>query len=305
MLEQSGDSAYAKGEESCELAVHPVWQLPDGIDDADGEKLRDDFDDAELDLEEAPSEEDEDEEDEEDDDEFDEDYLLEETDGDSQALYSNADASGPLEEEGDIFVAVCDKCGATHLTDIDFINLGLQFICSHIGLECEGAEDSASSSTAMLPGDSTPQAPPRAAKLEALTAEEKQNLFDRHAMQLQEAKLKPKEILKGVKQLYDKQMPKERFRDSEIVTRKGERFIKINVSLDPGPGCQIGGILGWRSKQGRRGLGIQKMTKEEADRICLSNKNRSHETKQSGSGGHKKSYSFENKWSQHTFESSQ
>ena len=50
--------------------------------------------------------------------------------------------------------------------------------------------------------------------------------------------------------------------EAEVVTRKGERFIKINVSLDPGPGCQIGGVMGWRTKMGRRGLGIKKMTKE-------------------------------------------
>ena len=40
-------------------------------------------------------------------------------------------------------------------------------------------------------------------------------------------------------------------------------------SLDPGPGCNLGGIMGWRSKAGRLGLGIKKMTKEEADKWPL------------------------------------
>ena len=32
----------------------------------------------------------------------------------------------------------------------------------------------------------------------------------------------------------------------------------MDVSLDPGPGCELGGIIGWRTKQGRRGLGGEK-----------------------------------------------
>lgn len=30
---------------------------------------------------------------------------------------------------------------------------------------------------------------------------------------------------------------------------------QVDISLDPGPGCELGGIIGWRTKQGRRGLG--------------------------------------------------
>merc|ERR1719181_569444 len=96
---------------------------------------------------------------------------------------------------------------------------------------------------------------------------------------------------------------KERYINSEIVTRKGEKFIKVNLSLDPGPGCEIGGIMGWRTKQGRRGLGLRKMTKEEADRVCISNKERAHTRKATGPGGYQQAYVFENKWSQHTSES--
>ena len=64
-----------------------------------------------------------------------------------------------------------------------------------------------------------------------------------------------KHIHQNVQQLAPRKGQPERYRDSQVVTRKGERFIKVDVSLDPGPGCEIGGIIGWRTKQGRRGLG--------------------------------------------------
>jgi len=112
--------------------------------------------------------------------------------------------------------------------------------------------------------------------------------------------LRRKDILKTVRQLAPRKGQQERYRDNQVVTYKGERFIKINLSLDPGPGCQLGGILGWRSKAGRQGLGIRKMTKEEADRVCLSNKNRTHARKATGPGGYKDGFVFENKWSKHT-----
>lgn len=38
--------------------------------------------------------------------------------------------------------------------------------------------------------------------------------------------------------------------------------MEVDVSLDPGPGCEIGGIIGWRTKQGRRGLGAFHRTSE-------------------------------------------
>jgi len=229
----------------------------------------------------------------------DEDDKMEHTDDvDQDYDYNDSCILGIDAAEEHIYVAVCDTCGATHLCDVDVMSLGLDFTCGHVGCECEGAMHEASPAAASPLEQSTPKPLPHTAKLDALSAEEKQDLFNRHYMQLQEAKLKPKEILHGVKQLYDKQMPKERYIDSEIVTRKGERFIKINRSLDPGPGCQIGGVLGWRSKMGRRGLGMQKMTKEEREKVCISNKNRAHETTVSGPGGRKKSYTFESKVTQ-------
>lgn len=209
------------------------------------------------------------------------------------------------EEDGDIFLAVCDKCGTTHLMDIDVMGLGLEFTCAQLGLPCEGDTEHIAAAMSSIddpsrPAASVPVPPPKAAKLDALTPEEKKDIFQKHAMQLHLAKLKPNEVHKEVKQLFAQTMPKERYRNSEIVTRKGERFIKINLSLDPGPGCEIGGILGWRSKMGRRGLGLKKMTKEEADRVCVSNKNRSHIKKDTGPAGSKQAYVFENRWSQHT-----
>ncbi|CAE7822591.1 unnamed protein product [Symbiodinium sp. CCMP2592] len=201
------------------------------------------------------------------------------------------------ETEEEVFVAVCEACGATHITKIDFIGLGLDFNCSMMGVPCEGEETSTPKASAS--SSSGPVLPPRS-QLHQLSEEEKRDLFARYAVQRQEEKMskKTKNLFAGVRQLADRKGQQERFRDDKVVTRKGERFIKVDISLDPGPGCDIGGILGWRSKQGRRGLGIRKMTKEEADRVCLSNKNRTHTKKASGVGG--KNIVFENKWSKHT-----
>lgn len=201
------------------------------------------------------------------------------------------------ETEEEVFVAVCEACGATHITKIDFIGLGLDFNCSMMGVPCEGEEISVPNASAS--SSSGPVLPPRS-QLHQLSGEEKRDLFARYAVQRQEEKMskKTKNLFAGVRQLADRKGQQERFRDDKVVTRKGERFIKVDISLDPGPGCEIGGILGWRSKQGRRGLGIKKMTKEEADRVCISNKNRTHTKKSSGVGG--KSIVFENKWSKHT-----
>ncbi|CAJ1347970.1 unnamed protein product [Effrenium voratum] len=127
------------------------------------------------------------------------------------------------------------------------------------------------------------------------------DLPHRYAIQRQEERVSKKHIHKSIQQLADRKGQQERYRDNSVVTRKGERFIKaglkVDVSLDPGPGCELGGIIGWRTKQGRRGLGIKKMTKEEADKVCISNKTR----KKAISSGDKKVV-FENKlrWSKHT-----
>lgn len=197
--------------------------------------------------------------------------------------------------EEDVFVAVCDECGATHVTHIDFMGLGLNFNCSMMGGRCEGAE--AEGEKKDTSGSSIPVAPSRS-QLHQLSVDEKRDLFERYAMQRQEERVSKKHIHKSIQQLAPRKGQQERYRDNNVVTRKGERFIKVDVSLDPGPGCEIGGIIGWRTKQGRRGLGIKKMTKEEADKVCISNKNRSHTTKAVSAG--EKKVIFENKWSKHT-----
>lgn len=204
----------------------------------------------------------------------------------------------PVAEDGteeDVFVAVCDECGATHVTHIDFMGLGLNFNCSMMGERCEGAETEGEKKDTS--GSSAPVAPSRS-QLHQLSVDEKRDLFERYAMQRQEERVSKKHIHKSIQQLAPRKGQQERYRDNNVVTRKGERFIKVDVSLDPGPGCEIGGIIGWRTKQGRRGLGIKKMTKEEADKVCISNKNRSHTTKSISAG--EKKVIFENKWSKHT-----
>jgi len=207
----------------------------------------------------------------------------------------------------DCYLAVCCECAATRIVETDVMALDLDFCCAMIGKACE-REDPIKKASA---GDELQSAPlTKRAALQELTAEEKQGLVRQYAMQRLREKLSGQDKSRVNTKLLDQlqlytDQPKERYRDNEIVTRKGEKFIKINISLDPGPGCQIGGILGWRSKLGRQGLGIKKMTKEEADRIKISNKERSH-TKKCGAGGHgaKEIFTFENTWSQHTAESS-
>lgn len=43
---------------------------------------------------------------------------------------------------------------------------------------------------------------------------------------------------------------------------------QVDVSLDPGPGCEIGGIIGWRTKQGRRGLGGPRLWNDMGETKC-------------------------------------
>jgi hypothetical protein len=220
---------------------------------------------------------------------------------DNESLHSDDD------DDENSYVAVCDRCGTTHIVNVDFMGLGLEFTCAHAGAVCQGDDEGSESGgedarRRDASSSAGPILPPRS-ELKGLTLEEKRSIFDRHALQRAEERAQPKQFQKGVQQLFLAEKQKERYRDNEIVTRKGERFIKINISLDPGPGCEIGGILGWRSKAGRKGLGIRKMTKEEADRVCISNKTRAHVRKATGPGGFKQGYLFENKWSQHTEES--
>ncbi|CAJ1443772.1 unnamed protein product [Effrenium voratum] len=203
-----------------------------------------------------------------------------------------AEPAEPAPEEEDVFVAVCDDCAATHVTHIDFMGLGLNFNCAMMGERCEGEE----SESPRRPAASAPL--PARSQLQRLSSDEKRDLFERYAIQRQEERVSKKHIHKSIQQLADRKGQQERYRDNSVVTRKGERFIKVDVSLDPGPGCELGGIIGWRTKQGRRGLGIKKMTKEEADKVCISNKTRIH-TKKAISSGDKKVV-FENKWSKHT-----
>lgn len=205
------------------------------------------------------------------------------------------------------FFAVCDRCGETRVTFIDFMGLDLGFTCHEVGESCVGVGDETGTDIDIASAKREPLASddPSEADLEELSDEEKRDLFARYGVQRLEEKLKAEDVQHGVLQLFATQPQQQRYRNDEIVTRKGERFIQVKVSLDPGPGCQIGGIMGWRSKAGRRGLGIRKMDKEEADRICVSNKQRSHTRTATGPGGSKISYAFENKWSQHTAGSSQ
>merc|ERR1712187_622540 len=98
-------------------------------------------------------------------------------------------------------------------------------------------------------------------------------------------------IMEGVQQFEDAPHVLERYRDGEVVTCTGQKFIITDESLPPGPGCNIGGVIGRSTSLGRRGLGIKKMTKEQAERVRISNKERTHVKKtESAASGSKVSY---------------
>lgn len=78
-------------------------------------------------------------------------------------------------DEG-LYVAVCDRCGATHVVEVDFIGLGLDFLCRQVGAQCDGG---AAPSAAAAP---LPLSAPKPG-LGGLTAEEKRGLFERYEMQ--------------------------------------------------------------------------------------------------------------------------
>jgi len=194
-----------------------------------------------------------------------------------------ADASS---DGGGACLATCSACGATHCVGFDVAELGIDFQCGLAGMECAGSPAPAGQPTPLLAADER-------AGSESLSAEERNELFKRFALQ-SEAK---GNLAGSVQHLVARsEMPKVRYRDNQVVTHKGERFIRQDSNPSTAAGCSIGGVVGAR-KLGRQGLGLKKRPKEEVDRVCISNKERAHTKKDAG---HKDVYVFDSKWQHRT-----
>eukprot|EP00418_Pyrodinium_bahamense_P072820 CAMPEP_0179099178 /NCGR_PEP_ID=MMETSP0796-20121207/45744_1 /TAXON_ID=73915 /ORGANISM="Pyrodinium bahamense, Strain pbaha01" /LENGTH=292 /DNA_ID=CAMNT_0020796977 /DNA_START=1 /DNA_END=880 /DNA_ORIENTATION=+ len=199
---------------------------------------------------------------------------------------NNADESDS--DVGGLCLAACSACGATHCVDFDVVLLGIDFRCGHAGAECAGglaAEVPTSCPDRTL--DERPNEQP-------LSAEEQKRLFERFSLQTHGGEARG-DLARSVHRLTaGPPMPKVRYLNSEVVTHKGEKFIKQECNPPSSSGCPIGGVIGAR-KQGRLGLGLKRRPKEEVDKICISNKERGHTKKGSG---HREIFVFDSKWEQ-------
>ncbi|CAK0788600.1 unnamed protein product [Prorocentrum cordatum] len=209
-------------------------------------------------------------------------------------------AAGEEQQEAsdeDAYFAFCDRCGAVHVVDVDVMSLGIEFSCADVGASCDddAPGTSASGDMGLASGGDLPVGP---SPLGHLSAEEKRALVQRHIVQRQAERLRPQDVQHGLAQLFRAQMPKERYRDNQVVTHKGERFIKINRSLDPGPGCELGGILVPVALVRQQDNAVPASLRQHGHAVFV-------RLQATGSGGYKSGYTFENKWSQHTAETSQ
>lgn len=180
------------------------------------------------------------------------------------------------EEEGDVPVQVCTMCGAGYAVALDLVGLGLEFQCSLLGRTCWASAGIANRRWEAEPASEKGSAD---AKAIVLSMVEQQRLLAKfgHGYRSKRSWYQPKLERAEVVRLLELngRAPQERYRQSEIVSTKGERFINTTKKAPQGPGTELAGILG-SSSRGRQGLGLNKMTKAEAERVKCSNKERGH-----------------------------
>lgn len=160
----------------------------------------------------------------------------------------------------------CAICGARFETQLDLASLGIDFHCGLVERSCwEAAEELR---RARCEEDTEAEERQGAAEKATVLSLVEQQKLDRYRLQLGRDRVKESLRLQG-------KDTQERFRDSAVVCHRGERFITVGNKAPPGPGCELGGVIG-SSSRGRLGLGLRKMTKEEAEKFALSNKERGH-----------------------------
>merc|ERR1719499_2012926 len=155
-------------------------------------------------------------------------------------------------------MATCSKCCATHVVDFD-PSLA-DFTCFHIGVRCE-CDDKADVVfvPVQLPSDDNDS---------RLSQTEHKSLVDRYFVQADQT-TNHSVVVRDTRVL-----SQTRYFNSEVVSRKGERFLVEDplAALRPDPDCQgtlIGGIIG-SHKFGRRGLGFKKRPQAEVNKAQLS-----------------------------------
>lgn len=180
------------------------------------------------------------------------------------------------EEEEDIPVQVCTLCGAGYDVPLDLVGLGLEFQCSLLGRACWASGGIANRRWEAETGGEESSAD---AKAIVLSMVEQQRLLAKfgHGYRSKRSWYQPKLERAEVTRLLELncQAPQERYRQSQIVSTRGERFISTTKKAPQGPGTELAGILG-SSSRGRQGLGLRKMSKADAERLKCSNKERGH-----------------------------
>lgn len=155
----------------------------------------------------------------------------------------------------------CSACGAAHALDLDLRGLGLDFQCGLLGLRCwRGGRE---------PRPRGERGPGRGAELKAavlaLAGQQRPPAGARPQLEREEVR----------RDLGLRGGAEERYRDGAVVATRGEKFVTVGAKAPAGPGSELAGIIGSGSR-GRLGLGLRKMTREEAERCALSNKERGH-----------------------------
>lgn len=129
-----------------------------------------------------------------------------------------------LDDSEGVFIAVCGLCGATHLVELDFMGLGLDFCCAQLEKDCEaGAEIH----PAQLQ-EVTAKAAAAKAATAPLTPEEQRLLYEKHAGSWQ-GDVK-KDLARHSREVVaSKHDAKVRYHDGQVVTYKGEKVLMEHI----------------------------------------------------------------------------
>lgn len=177
--------------------------------------------------------------------------------------------------DGATSVQYCSTCGTCYTTELDLSGLGINFECCLIGRQCwdmaeelQGRDDH----ELALGGDAE-------RKSVVMSLVEQQRLLAKfgNGYSSKRGYYQAKLERDHYKQELTMQAgaKEQRYRDSAVVTTRGERFITVGSNAPICPGTQLGGIIG-SSSRGRLGLGLRKMSKEDAEKFSLSNRERGH-----------------------------
>jgi len=201
--------------------------------------------------------------------------------GAAAASDENPDDNGAVEgdcgEDAELFVQRCSLCGADYAAHIDLVGLGLDFQCSLAGRECWSAATLVRRRTQEEMDIDDGDVEQKAVVLSLVETQRLMSKFGRGYSSKYKF-YQPKLEREALKQtlLLEEHDARERYRNNQVVTTKGERWISSDKPKVPmGPGVELAGIIGSGSR-GRMGLGLRKMTPDERDRVACSNKERGH-----------------------------